>query len=430
MGSINGAPNDERRLAGPDGPASPDARALPDTRPLPDARAIPDARALREAASSAAHGLNSLLANVAALSSQIIDQAAAGRREIPVEELRLIQQAALDGLALSRRLLLLGRGQPLPEAHDVELVDMARVVMDAVELTRPYWHDHALARGRAVEPRVDVEQPLLVRGSPGDLREIVLNLIQNAVDAMPAGGRLWLRGARHGQAVVVTCRDTGLGMDAATLGRVFEPFFTSKGERGTGLGLPIVRSVVRRHGGEASVTSEVGVGTTVTLRLPAAVPRSPRTTGPHRPNGHATARAATADDLAASLARRSVLVVEDDPIFRATFTRRFALDARRVEAVEDAASALALLETGPWEVLCVDDGLPDLTGRELAAEVRRRGLACAVILVTGTATAPNDPSLFAPGVDAVLPKPCTDAELARALRAACVRQAERSSAPA
>jgi len=161
------------------------------------------------------------------------------------------------------------------------------------------------------------------------------------------------------------------------------------------------------------------------------------TNGAHGTNGHAaaragvpeslssTARTATADDLAATLATLSVLVVEDDPIFRGVFTRRLGLDARRVDAVGDAASALEALELRRWDVLCVDDGLPDRTGRELAAEIRRRGLRCAVVLVTGTAAAPDDPNLAAPGVDAILPKPCTDAELARALRVARARQAER-----
>ena len=482
------------------------------------APARPDVQAIRETASSVAHGLNNLLGAVADLSARLVGANADGRSTTPTQELRLIHQAALDGLELSRRLLALSRGQDLTQraaafqARGLDLVDVARAVLDAVELTRPVWHDRLLLDGRHVEPLVEVEQPLLVRGVAGDLREILVNLIHNALDAMPHGGRLCLRGARNGQAVIVTCQDTGHGMDTATLGRVFEPFFTTKGERGTGLGLPIVRNVVRQYGGDATVTSEIGFGTTVTLRLPAAEPLHqsdqvlhqphvgpgsgaaplPRTAlarptpsvprpgdevgsgvgvssappagvaigtrvasghavtwgGPARPAAPAgpapastgraiaaeaaarAARTATADDLAASLALRTVLVVEDDPVFRAVFSRRFSLDARRVEAVGDAASALAALESGRWDVLCVDDGLPDRPGRELAAEIRRRRLACAVILVTGTATAPDDPSLAAPGVDAVLPKPCTDAELARAIRVACARQAERSSTPA
>ncbi len=93
----------------------------------------------------------------------------------------------------------------------------------------------------------------------------------------------------------------------------------------------------------------------------------------------------------------------------------------------DAGSALAMLETGSWDLLCIDEGLPDRSGRELVAEIRRRGYGGSVVLVTGSATAPNDPTLLVAGVDAVLPKPCSDAELAQAVRMACARRAERSS---
>jgi two-component system, cell cycle sensor histidine kinase and response regulator CckA len=230
----------------------------------------------------------------------------------------------------------------------------------------------------------------------------------------------------------VTCQDSGAGMPPEVLERVFEPFFTTKGRHGTGMGLAIVHGVVARHGGDVQVASEAGVGTTFTLRLPAAtLTHGPLPSpSPSATRARATARAATADDLAATLAPLSVLVVEDDPIFRAVFTRRLGLDARRVDAVGDAASALAALETDCWDVLCVDDGLPDQPGRALATEIRRRGLRCAVVLVSGSATTPDDPSLAAPGVDVVLPKPCTDAELARALRSALARRAERAATSA
>jgi CheY-like chemotaxis protein len=316
-----------------------------------------------------------------------------------------------------------------------------------------------------------------VRGIPADLREIVVNLILNAVDAMPSGGRLLLRGDLEDGTVVLTCQDSGAGMSAETLARVFEPFFTTKGARGTGVGLAILQAVVRRHGGEVGVASELGVGTTFTIRLPAAdlptpalipaaatrpttaarppagVPGRPHPE-PRRAGGlreaddgaiavllaaertversgqairaRAEARAATADELEASLASLALLVVDDDPIFRAAFARRLELDARRVEAVGDAATALTLVSSGEWDVVCLDDGLPDRSGRDLAAEIRRQHLPCAVVLITGAATSPDDPSIAAPGVDAVLPKPCTDAELASALRVARAATAPRA----
>jgi len=437
-------------------------------------------RLLDEQAASIAHGLNNLLAAVVDQSARLLAASSApdaAEQPSMADDLRLIHQAALDGATLARRLLMLSRGEAAHPAGDpgaLEIVEVGRVLADAVDLTRPRWHDETSRRGAPVHVAVEVAGPLLVRGVPADLREIVVNLILNAVDAMPSGGRLRLRGDREGGSVTIRCQDSGIGMAPETRRRIFKPFFTTKGAAGTGVGLAIARAVVARHGGEIQVVSEPGLGTTFTIRLPAvepsglsriphASPESARRSGGAghdlgsraAANGHgsavsrheadggivvllaaeravdhsgpsvrarAAARAAVADELAAGLASLALLVVDDDPIFRAVFARRLELDARRVEAVGDGTTALARAASGGWDVICLDDGLPDVSGRDLAAEIRRRGLPCAVVLVTGTATSPDDPSFVAPGVDAVLPKPCTDAELARALRMARAQQ--------
>jgi CheY-like chemotaxis protein len=417
-----------------------------------------EVQTIRATAASVAHGLNNLLGAMAGLATQLVDRAEAAPGTMPVDELRLLQQAAHDGVELTRRLLAVSRGAPIGEPAGLELVDLGRTLVDAVDLTRPSWQERSSQPGTTIEASVEVDRPLLVRGVPSDLHEIVVNLIHNAVDAMPNGGRLWLCGKLQSGTVVITCQDSGIGMSPAVLTRIFEPFYTTKGDHGTGLGLAIVSTVVARHGGEVRVASQVGVGTTVTLRLPAAEPaqRQNKSNGSDGTDGHqsqidawtaalvrdadgrngttahpgAAARAATADDLTATLAPLAILIVEDDPVFRAVFARRLTLDARRVDTVSDAASALSALETGHWDILCIDDGLPDRSGRALADEIRQRGLPCATVLVTGTAAVPDDPTLAAPGVDAILPKPCTDVELARALRLAADRRAERAAAPA
>jgi CheY-like chemotaxis protein len=329
-------------------------------------------------------------------------------------------------------------------------VDLAEVVADAVALTRPRWHEEAARRGVRIDLRPEMAGPLPVRGVAVDLREIVVNLILNAVDAMPSGGTLVLRGeAGEGRAVLVV-QDSGMGMPSEILARVFEPFFTTKGSGGMGMGLAILREVVVRHGGEMGVESVVGSGTRFTVVLPLAAgnpageaarapdgeaggasasgqtaggtPASGEMASGARAGGHLATGAPSgseplaADDAAAVLDGLAILLVDDDPVFRAVFARRLALDAGRVEVAADAAAALMALETASWDVLFVDDQLPDLTGRQLAAEVRQRGLDCAIVLVSGFATRPNDPALLGPGVDGVLPKPCSDGELARVLR--------------
>jgi signal transduction histidine kinase/ActR/RegA family two-component response regulator len=387
------------------------------------------ARLLAEMAASVAHGLNNLLGAVVGQSSQLLDAAQAAQRTgqtavdvEPSSGLRLIHQAALDGAGLARRLLRLSRGETIDDDGTLDLVDLGRVLLDAVELTRPCWQDEAARRGVSIEPAIEIAQPLLIRGVSSDLREIVVNLILNAVDAMPEGGRLLLRGDLDNGTVVVRCQDSGVGMAPAVLERVFEPFFTTKGRKGTGMGLPIVYGVVARHGGDVRVTSTPGSGTTITLRLPAVALTHGSLVAPSAPTGRAV-------DPAADLAPLAVLVVDDDPVFRSVFTRRLSLDARRVEAVGDGASALATVEAGAWDLLCIDEGLPDRSGRDLVAEIRHRGYAGAVVLVTGSATAPNDPTLLSAGIDAVLPKPCSDAELVRAVRTACARLAPPSRRP-
>jgi two-component system cell cycle sensor histidine kinase/response regulator CckA len=389
------------------------------------------AQPLSELAASVAHGLNNLLGAVAGQSSLLLDAAdEADAVTVRASGLRLIHQAALDGAGLAQRLLRASRGEPVvgPSVPDMMAhVDLGRVLLDAVELTRLRWHDEARQRGIDIEVAVDVSQPLLIRGMAADLREIMVNLILNAVDAMPAGGQLRLCGDLQDGIVTVRCQDSGLGMAPDVLARVFEPFFSTKGSAGTGMGMAILYSVVARHGGDVRVSSVLGEGTTVTLHVPAAHLS-------HAEGGSTrfTARGEPSElvDLGPDLHACDVLVVEDDPSFRAIFARRLALDARRVEAVADAHTALMVLESGHWDLVCIDEGLPDVSGRQLAAEIHRRGLAGAVILVTGAATGPDDPLLASAGVDAVLPKPCSDAELARAVRAAAGRLMARVAASA
>lgn len=369
-------------------------------------------RRLGEMAAGVAHGLNNLLGAVAGQSSQLLGDTGGGQ---PSSGLRLIHQAALDGAGLARRLLRVSRGEASDEDDALTLVDLRDVVADAVALTRTRWHDEATRRGVTVDLHVETPEPLPISGVPADLREIVINLILNAVDAMPAGGTVLLRGEEQDQRVILTCQDSGIGMPPAVLERIFEPFFSTKGSSGTGMGLAILYGVVARHGGEVHVASTVGAGTTFTVALPKPVLASVSTVADRL--GLATIDQPSAEDeAAAALAGLALLLVDDDPAFRAVFARRLALDAERVDAVADASAALTALEAQTWDVLCVDDRLPDMTGRELAGEIRRRGLACAIVLVSGFATRPNDPALLAPGVDGVLPKPCTDAELARVFR--------------
>jgi signal transduction histidine kinase len=177
-------------------------------------------------------------------------------------------QAALDGGETVERLLLFTRAAP---DHDSQIVDLSTVVRDAAQLTAPRWRDAAQADGHPISLDIEVEGTPTIKGSPAQLRELMTNLVFNAVDALPMGGTIRLRvGAEVGHGIIEVA-DSGVGMSAEVQERVFEPFFTTKGERGTGLGLAMVFGIVEQHGGHIDVRSELGEGTTFRITLPLVV---------------------------------------------------------------------------------------------------------------------------------------------------------------
>ena len=151
-----------------------------------------------------------------------------------------------------------------------------------VAITRPRWEENIARDSRALELKLELQAAALMQGRPAALSEVLTNLILNAMDAMPEGGRLTIATTHTpGRDVRVTVADTGIGMSETIRQRIFEPFYSTKGELGSGLGLSMAYSIVRRHGGEIHVESEEGRGSTFTLRLPVRhVFRAPRAESP------------------------------------------------------------------------------------------------------------------------------------------------------
>jgi CheY-like chemotaxis protein len=222
---------------------------------------------------------------------------------------------------------------------------------------------------------------------------------------MPRGGKLAVRTWGAGAVVFLEVRDTGVGMSPAVRQRLFEPFFTTKGERGTGLGLSVTSGIVRRHGGEITVASEVGEGSAFTVRLPAAAgaARQPA-------NGKAP-------QAAPAPAALRVLVVEDEQpvrVFLATVLTQFG---HRPRLAVNASEAFAALDAEPFDVVLTDLGLPGVSGAEVARAVSRRSPAPPVILLTGWADQLKAEGKSLEGVTQVLGKPVTLDRLSAALRA-------------
>ncbi len=220
-------------------------------------------RAVGEMAAGIAHNFNNVLTTILTraqlLAQQMTDTVAVQRG------LTLIEQAASDGAALVRRLQQLARGSAVTERT---WLDLNGLVQEVVETTQPLWHDHTRREGRPVEVHLALAPLPRLLGRAAELREVLTNLLLNAIEAMPKGGQITIQTRIEPGGVCVALSDTGVGMTAEVRRRLFDPFFTTKGARGTGLGLSVSQAIIKGHHGTLTVESEPDRGTTFIIILP------------------------------------------------------------------------------------------------------------------------------------------------------------------
>jgi signal transduction histidine kinase len=222
-------------------------------------------RIVGEMAAGIAHNFNNVLTTILTRAQMLALQ---GTDSTALQRgLNLIAQAASDGATIVRRLQQLARGSGTSE---MAALDLNTVVQEVVETTQPVWHDHARREGRPVEVRLELMPLRQIVGRAAELREVLTNLLLNAVEAMPQGGQLTLRSWTEGREVCVAVSDTGVGMTPEVQRRLFDPFFTTKGVRGTGLGLSVSQALIKAHHGTLTAHGEAGRGTTFIIRLPVA----------------------------------------------------------------------------------------------------------------------------------------------------------------
>ncbi|HEY8746167.1 MAG TPA: PAS domain S-box protein [Chloroflexota bacterium] len=365
-------------------------------------------RALGQLAAGVAHDVNNALAAIVG-PAELLREAFArdGRASVTeLDELDVILQAAEDASHTVRSLQSFARPANANDTLGRTPVGPDDLLADVVTLTRSRWREQASAEGRHIEVQVQPGGAPLVLADPAELREVLVNLVHNAADALPTGGLITIASApgltEAGAAqAIITVTDTGIGMDAATRRRVFEPFFTTKAVgKGNGLGLAMVHGIISRLGGTCDVTSELGVGTCVTLRLPATRPVD----------------ATPVPLISAAAPGRRVVLVEDEPALRDVAGRILTTAGHTVATFADAEAALAMLEqagTDAFDVVVTDVGLPGMSGWRLVVELRLQQPGLPVIVATGWASRVDDEDLLRYGLsrDQLIAKPYRRSEL-------------------
>lgn len=355
--------------------------------------------ALAQMASGIAHDFNNTLVPIVGLSELALEHPERLHQSEEVKGyFKTIHTAAQDAANIVKRLRQFYRRR---EEDEILLpVDLNQLVKQASALTEPAWRDQAQARGIILRVEADLQPLPGIMGSETELREVLTNLILNAVDAMAGDGSITLRTRSDAKHVTLEVTDTGVGMSEEVLQHCFEPFFSTKGKRGTGLGLSLVHGIIERHEGAIEVHSQLGKGTTFTIRLPVM-----------------TEQAVPGKKKKAQAASRSLhILLVDDELTVCTVVREYlTADRHTVDTASNGVQAWHKFNAGKFDLVITDKAMPDMSGEHVAALIKQKAPKIPVILLTGFAELIHAQGEKPVGVDFVLGKPPTEATLRDAI---------------
>ena len=328
-------------------------------------------RALGQMASGIAHDIKNALVPIVGYSELLLEVGTGEVRQYA----ELIHRAALDITHIVERLRAFYR----PRAPDEQLepIDLNRVTMEAVELTRPKWYDMAQREGITIEIKFELDKgmrPIAAIGA--EVREALVNLILNSVDAIIAKrsdhGTIIFRTGSKDTWAFIEVEDDGIGMDEETKQRALEPFYSTKGERGTGLGLPVVYGIMQRHEGMVEIESELGVGTKVRLLFPMRTIDRPM----------------SSEELSREAPKFRILLIDDDPRVLSTISGMLESLGHTVDVADGGEAGLrkfyGKLAVGePYQLIITDLGMPNVSGVEVVRKVKGASAKTPVIVLTG-----------------------------------------------
>jgi signal transduction histidine kinase len=362
-------------------------------------RVVQEARlqALDKLAGSVAHDFNNALIPILGYIELMLERdELLSDRQKARHYLRLVLNAARDATRVASRFWEFSRQKE--ESATPQPVDLNQAVSDAVSLTQPRWRDEAVARQRLIEMKVDLRTVPPVACNEAEIREVLTNLIDNAVDALPEGGVIDIRSfVESAQSAVFEVQDNGIGMAPELRARCLEPFVTTKWERGSGLGLAMVVDILERYGGSIEVESEQTAGSLFRVHLPLFAEPTEETLEKQVPG------------------TLKVLIVDDEKTSRDLLSLFLENDYHEVTPASNGLEALQFLGKGNYDLLVTDHDMPGMTGSALVHTVRDFGHSLPIIMVTGFGDLMKSPGATLEGVDLVVNKPVTIEALRSAL---------------
>jgi signal transduction histidine kinase/ActR/RegA family two-component response regulator len=289
-------------------------------------------------------------------------------------------------------------GMPIPE-KEFKNLDLNRLVNEAIELTKSKWNEWAKLRGIKIDVDKSLAQLGQVFGNPADLREVLINMILNSIDALPKGGKISFRTWQEEENVFLSVKDNGLGMNEEVRKKIFEPFFSTKPEKGNGLGMTVAYSIILQHNGKIALESEEGKGTTFVIKLPLSkVKEQGEVQAPESPAG-----------------KVKILLIEDDNDLQGVLVDMLSGEGYEVKVACSGTEGISFLKLEKYDVIITDLGISGMTGWDFAAEAKEINPRIPVILVTGWGDQILTKEAKDLGVEVVLSKPIKRENLERAI---------------
>jgi len=354
-------------------------------------------KSLGELAGGVAHDFNNVLAailgRVQLLSMNLEMPSGKQERRKVMRELKkgleIIEKASLDGAETVRRIQEFSRRR----ADDKYFtnVDINELIEHALEFTKARWKDEAESKGIKIQIKKEISPPATIVGSASELREVFTNLINNAIDAMPQGGKIRIRTFKENSYIGIKIEDTGMGISEAISDRIFDPFFTTKGPQATGLGMSVSYGIITRHKGTISVDSQEGRGTAFTIKIPVKAVKE--------------IKDEKTQELVKKERESNILIVEDEEDIRILLSEILVSDGHTVSTASSGKKGIEVFKKGSFDLILTDLGMPGMSGWEVANTIKKLAPEVIIAVITGWGIQIDKDELKQHGVDIIVNKP-------------------------